>query len=118
LQIFKIKNYIPCQKNSNYLFLPFHLISGFTQIVEITQTSNLIIEGKVIAINSSWNSERIKTYTEYSIRIESILKGMYDSKVIKIRTNGGRVGDSFVLDPHTSFIRKGQKGYFFSNPFR
>lgn len=67
---------------------------------ELSEKSDLIIEGKVIKQNSSWNREKTRIYTEVTLQVDEYLKGNNGNKTIVVKTPGGEVGEVGELYTH------------------
>ncbi|MEL7005000.1 MAG: hypothetical protein AAFN93_20005, partial [Bacteroidota bacterium] len=74
-------------------------------------SSALIIEGRVIAKKSYWNSERTKIETENTIEIYKVFKGS-PSTMISIITQGGVVGTDMLIVEPSLRLKVGDVGVF------
>jgi hypothetical protein len=83
----------------NYLLVMLSLLicnSAFATTVTIPKDEDLIIgaraiiRGRVLAVGSALDGERIYTYT--TIRVQEVLKGQINERRIVIKEEGGRVG--------------------------
>ncbi len=65
---------------------------------ERLQNASLVVEGKVISINSFWNADNSMIYTANRFQISKIYKGSEKINVytIDIITMGGKVGDKAI----------------------
>jgi hypothetical protein len=66
----------------------------------LTEKSDLILEGKVVKQNSSWNQNKTRIFTEVTVQVDEYLKGNSGNKTIVVTTPGGEVGDVGELYTH------------------
>ena len=66
----------------------------------LTEKSDMILEGKVVKQNSSWNQNKTRIFTEVTIQVDEYLKGNSGNKTIVVTTPGGEVGDVGELYTH------------------
>src|SRR5215212_2416363 len=90
----------------NVCCLIFCFISAHTQgLYPITTEqkiikSTLIIEGKVVAKRSAWNTSHTMIYTASQVEVYKVFKGSLQSKTIDIITIGGTVDGHVVQASH------------------
>lgn len=84
---------------------------------EKTQSSEIIVEGKLIHQESFWNEDRTRILTKNTIQVFSTLKGN-TSTTLKIVTHGGIIDDVFQIIPHVKKLELGEKGIFFCKQFK
>ena len=76
------------------------------------KSSHLIVEGKVTAKKSYWNTEQSKIFTANRIEVFKVFKGTLQSNNITILTEGGTVGnDKHVIHPSLE-LGIGEAGVF------
>lgn len=83
---------------------------------QISNDSDLIVEGQIISSNSFVNLTDNKIYTEYNIQISKIFKGN-DIEYVSVVKLGGEVEDRYLYETHTDFIFEGLEGVFFLKEF-
>jgi hypothetical protein len=66
----------------------------------LSENSDVILEGKVVKQNSSWNQNKTRIYTEVTVEIDEYLKGNKGNKTLIVTTPGGEVGDVGELYSH------------------
>ncbi len=81
-------------------------------VAERTQSSEIIIEGKVIQKYGFWNENRTKIYTSNIIEVQKVFKGN-SPQIIEIITLGGIIGDTFQIISHGKVFDIGEQGIFF-----
>lgn len=67
---------------------------------DLSENSDLIVEGKVIKQNSSWNQNKTRIFTEVTVQVDEYLKGNQGNKTIVVITPGGEVGEVGELYTH------------------
>jgi hypothetical protein len=92
------------------LYLMMIIISGFyctsnaqmnsNELKSMSENADLIITGKVINQNSSWNKDKTRIYTQATIQVEESLKGNTGGSSVVVRYLGGEVGDIGELYSH------------------
>ena len=93
-----------------YLLLTLVLIYGFqitshsqqlsTSIEKLSKGADVVLTGKVIQQNSSWNEDRTRIYTDATIQVEEYLKGNTNESSIIVTYLGGEVGEVGELYTH------------------
>jgi len=81
-------------------------------ISERTETSDVIVEGKIIAQNSFWDDSRNAIYTENQVEVFKSFKG-YDKDTVSILSRGGIVDDQFQIVSHAIEFQLFEEGLFF-----
>ena len=71
-----------------------------TKIKILSKDSDVIITGKVIDKESSWNESKSRIYTKTTVQVDEYLKGTNAEQSVEIRTPGGEVGDVGELYSH------------------
>ena len=79
--------------------------ASFTQTItsdveSMSKNADLIITGKVVEQNSSWNENNTRIYTQATIRVEEYLKGSNNSGLVIVSYLGGEVGDVGEMYSH------------------
>ena len=80
-------------------------LEGFSQSVQseiknLSEGADIILTGKVVKQNSSWNQDRSRIYTDVIVQTDEYLKGEYAEKNITLTTPGGEVGEIGELYSH------------------
>ncbi len=71
-----------------------------SKMQNLTEKSDVILEGKVVKQNSSWNQNKTRIFTEVTVQVDEYLKGSKGSKTLVVTTPGGEVGDVGELYTH------------------
>jgi dolichyl-phosphate-mannose--protein O-mannosyl transferase len=79
--------------------------ASFTQtttsdVKSMSKNADLIITGKVVEQNSSWNENNTRIYTQATIRVEEYIKGGNNTGSIIVSYPGGEVGEVGELYSH------------------
>jgi len=79
--------------------------ASFTQTItsdveSMSKNADLIITGKVVEQNSSWNENNTRIYTQATIQVEEYLKGNNNSGPVIVSYPGGEVGEVGELYSH------------------
>jgi hypothetical protein len=69
-------------------------------VENMSKNADLIITGKVVEQNSSWNENNTRIYTQATIRVEEYIKGSNNSGSIIVSYPGGEVGDVGEMYSH------------------
>lgn len=87
------------------------LVSGFhfssnaqkhtSEIKSLAEGSDIIVVGKVINQNSSWNDDKTRIFTNVTIQVDEYLKGSNNNSQITVSHLGGEVGAVGELYSHT-----------------
>lgn len=95
---------------SSYSFIILILVISFnTRILpqfnqqkmqKLSEKADLILEGKVVKMNSSWNKNKSRIYTDVTVQVNEYLKGNRENKTIVITTPGGEVDGVGELYTH------------------
>lgn len=109
-------------KGFNFILIFALIFSSFIQgqslLREVSlsnkiNTSNLLVEGKVIEKQSFWGGDKKHIYTSNTIEIYKIFKGNFNSPTIEIITKGGTVGlNAERVDPSLQLTNE-MVGLFF-----
>ncbi len=75
--------------------------------------SSLIVEGKVVAQKSYWNSQHTMILTSSEVEIYKIFKGTESKKTIEIVTNGGTVDNYSIQASDLLQLDKNDIGLFY-----
>jgi hypothetical protein len=59
-------------------------------------SSDAIVTGKVVTIESHWDEERQNIYTYITLSLDQVIKGNIDSRILVIEQLGGQIGDKQV----------------------
>jgi hypothetical protein len=96
--------------NYRYLLLTLAFICGFqitsysqqlsADIESLSKGADVVLTGKVVQQNSSWNEDRSRIYTNATIQVEEYLKGNTNEGSIVVTYLGGEVGDVGELYSH------------------
>ena len=71
-----------------------------SELKYLSEGADLILTGKVVQQNSSWNEDRSRIYTNATIQVEEYLKGNNNEGSIVVTYLGGEVGDVGELYSH------------------
>ena len=71
-----------------------------SDVESMSKNADLIITGKVVEQNSSWNENNTRIYTQATIRVEEYIKGNNNSGSIIVSYPGGEVGDVGEMYSH------------------
>ncbi len=83
------------------------------QIQSITTKSDIVIKGTVLEINSHWNKDKSRIFTDHKVKITDVFKGILSDSIINITTIGGEVDGKVQFLTHGVEIHEAEKGYFF-----
>jgi len=96
--------------NYRYLLFTFAFICGFyitsysqqhsADIENLSNGADVVLTGKVVQQNSSWNEDRSRIYTNATIQVEEYLKGNTNDGSIVVTYLGGEVDDVGELYTH------------------
>jgi PKD repeat protein len=75
-------------------------------------SSDVIVEGKVIAKKSYWDVDGTMIYTASTIEVYKVFKGSLSSPTIQVLTQGGIVGDRMIKVEPSLNLAEGQVGIF------
>jgi hypothetical protein len=87
-----------------------------SSISERTETSDVIVEGRIVAQNSFWDNDHNSIYTENQIEVFKSFKGT-DRDTISIVSRGGIVNDQFQIVSHAIEFQLSEEGLFFCKNF-
>jgi hypothetical protein len=71
-----------------------------SDVESMSKNADLIITGKVVEQNSSWNESKTRIYTQATIQVEEYLKGSNNNKPVVVSYPGGEVGEVGELYSH------------------
>jgi len=77
-----------------------HSQSNESLIKNLSEGADIILTGKVVEQNSSWNKDKTRIFTNVVVQAEEYLKGDYSEKSIALTTLGGEVGEVGELYSH------------------
>lgn len=93
-----------------YSFLILFMVTAFNNRIlpqisqqkmqKLSEKADLILEGKVIKQNSSWNQNKTRIYTDVTVQVDEYLKGNKGNRTIVITTPGGEVDGVGELYTH------------------
>jgi len=78
--------------------------------------SSLIVEGKVVSKQSSWNSAHTMIYTYNKVEVFKVFKGSLAKDTIDVVTQGGNVGPDYIEASHLLSLEVNDMGVFFCFP--
>ena len=84
---------------SGYLLGAFAQM-GQSELKILSENADVIVTGKVIQQNSSWNENKTRIFTRATIQVEETLKGSGLNSVV-VNYPGGEVGDIGEMYTHT-----------------
>jgi len=71
-----------------------------SRIKNLSENSDIILEGKVTQKKSNWNENKTRIFTEVTLQVDEYLKGNKVNKSIVVTTPGGEVGEVGELYTH------------------
>lgn len=71
-----------------------------SKVKNLSEKSDIILEGKVIQKKSDWNQDKTRIFTKVTIQVDEYLKGNNSGKTIVINTPGGEVDGIGELYTH------------------
>jgi hypothetical protein len=71
-----------------------------SEVESMSKNADLIITGKVVEQNSSWNENQTRIYTLATIQVEEYLKGNNNSGAVVVSYPGGEVGEVGEMYSH------------------
>jgi hypothetical protein len=71
-----------------------------SSIEGLSKNADVILTGKVIQQNSSWNENKTRIYTRATLQVGEYLKGNNNEKSVEVVYPGGEVGDVGELYTH------------------
>ena len=69
-------------------------------IKNLSEGADLILTGKVIQKESSWNASKTRIYTKATLQVDEMLKGNNNANDVEVNYPGGEVGDVGELYTH------------------
>jgi len=78
---------------------PFAQLAS-SEVESMSKNADVIITGKVIQQNSSWNENKTRIYTQATIQVEEYLKGNNNGNSLVITYPGGEVGEIGEMYSH------------------
>lgn len=91
------------QKVREFLLLVLVILFGFyftshaqlssPEIKILSEKADVILTGKVVQQNSSWNEDKTRIYTRATIEVQDYIKGNKNGNSIVVSYLGGEVGD-------------------------
>ncbi len=90
-----------------------HSQSSPAEIKTLSKKADVILTGKVIRQNSSWNSDRSRIFTNVVVQKNECLKGDYPEKTLALITPGGEVGDVGELYSHMPAFKNDEEVLLF-----
>ncbi len=82
---------------------------------ELINSSEFVVEGKILSSESYWDRLHRNIYTSYTIGVENILKGTVEER-ITVAVKGGRVNQTWQLVVPSVELQVGAVGVFLINP--
>ena len=98
------------------LAMCFGLGSGSQEEISLQQKTvkaDLIVIGRVIDAESSWDETKSNIYTYVSLSLEEVIKGCSSKKDITIKILGGAVGEIGAIVNEMPSFRKGERTLLF-----
>lgn len=88
-----------------WLIILVFCLSSFAQneslvIKNLSEGADLILTGKVIQKESSWNPSKTRIYTKATLQVDEFLKGNNNTNEVEVTYPGGEVGDVGELYTH------------------
>ena len=87
-----------CLLFASILMLSGNINDGLAQerkltLNELTDNSELIVEGKVTNRRSEWNTDQTRIYTHVTIAVDQYLKGANPEQSVMVTHLGGEIGE-------------------------
>jgi len=82
------------------------------------QSSPLIVEGRIIAVQSYAEPELRRIYTVNTVQLHTVFKGNAPANTIQVITEGGQVGLNRMTVSSENVFKPGDAGLFFLYPAR
>ena len=97
------------------------LVAHAQSVIEVKlkdrcEESTLIIEGKVLDSQCSWDKNKQMIYTIYQLETYTILKGKSSVNKISLLVEGGQAGEDMMEVSHTLKLKNGEFGVFMLKP--
>lgn len=86
---------------------------GWHTLENMTASSELIVQGRVVSVESAWNDEHTRIFTEVFVSIDDRIKGPDLSGVIRLQLLGGQVGDVVLTVPGMARFTQGEEVLLF-----
>lgn len=84
--------------------------------INLAASSRVIVTGRVVDMESRWDSSRQTIFTYITIDISEVLKGDIRSRSLVIEQRGGRVGDREVWTIGSPVFRIGEEALLYLSP--
>lgn len=84
-----------------------------TEMRALTESSDLIVVGKVLNTKAEWGVDKKRIYTDVTIEVDEYLKGRESESTITVRHPGGEVGDVGELYTHMPSFKKEEEMLLF-----
>ena len=84
-------------------------------ITELSKKSDLIVVGKVSKMQSAWNKQKTRIYTNITVDVEEYVKGNGNTKSIIVTNPGGEVDGVGELYTHTPKFKSTEEVMLFLN---
>ena len=84
-----------------------------TEMRALTESSDLIVVGKVLNTKAEWGVDKKGIYTDVTIEVDEYLKGQESESTITVRHPGGEVGEVGELYTHMPSFKKEEEMVLF-----
>ena len=103
-----------------FLFLCTFCSTNFSQqeavdLKKLTNSSDIIITGKVTKQTSSWNEDKSRIYTLATVTVDDYIKGVSAGNTVTIKYLGGEVGEVGELYSHMPRFEDNEEVLVFLN---
>ncbi len=82
-------------------------------VKDLTQSSEVILIGKIAKLESKWNEDKSRIYTDVTIDVGEFLKGSGAAQQITIKQLGGEVGEVGELYSHVPKFESDEEVFLF-----
>ncbi len=80
---------------------------------QLAVQSEMVFDGEVIAVESSWNAARTSIATVVDFRINQIVSGSYPAETLTLSFMGGVVGETTMYVEAMQYPELGERGVYF-----
>lgn len=89
----------------------FATVAVLTSDADLTRSSRVILEGRVLSALSQWEGDVIYTYVEVSV--DRVLKGRLAGSTVVVKQIGGTVGEASWMVHGSPVFKKGESALLF-----
>ena len=81
---------------------------------DLVQQADVIVEGKVTAMNAEWNADRSRIFTRVTVSVNQQIKGSTSERVVTVSVPGGEIDGIGELYSHTARFAKDEQVVVFA----